>query len=58
MRTAWRITKDWVEAQMAIVETKMVTLPQVFLPYAVTQNGQTVYEKILENGGDGLKLLN
>lgn len=58
LRVAWRITKDWVEAQMAIVETKMVTLPQVFLPYAVTKNGRTVYEKILDGGDDAIKLLN
>lgn len=43
-RVAWRIIKDWVEAQMAIVQTKMVTLPQVFLPYAVNQDGVTLYE--------------
>lgn len=43
-RVAWRIIKDWVEAQMAIVQTKMVTLPQVFLPYAVNKDGVTLYE--------------
>ena len=43
-RVAWRIIKDWVEAQMAIVATKMVTLPQVFLPYAVNKDGTTLYE--------------
>ena len=26
MRVSWRILKDWVEAQMALVETHMVTL--------------------------------
>lgn len=58
-RVAWRIIKDWVEAQMAIVETKMVTLPQVFLPYAVNKEGKTLYEIVAENpqlllgGGDG-----
>ena len=41
---AWRIIKGWVEAQMAIIETRMVTTAQVFLPYAVTKEGQTVYE--------------
>ena len=41
-RVAWRIVKDWVEAQMAIVATKMVTLPQVFLPYAVNRDGVTL----------------
>lgn len=58
LRVAWRIVKDWVEAQLAIIETQMVTTAQVFLPYAVTQNGQTLYEYIGQNtnlllgGGD------
>lgn len=43
---AWRIIKDWVEAQLAIIETRMVTTAQVFLPYAVTPQGQTLYEYI------------
>lgn len=57
MRVAWCITKDWVKDQMAILETKMVTLPQIFLPYAVTRTGKTIYEKILD-GDEGIKLLN
>lgn len=48
-RVAWRITKDWVEAQLAIIETRMVTTAQVFLPYAVTNNGQLMYQYIAEN---------
>lgn len=58
LKVAWRITKDWVVAQMAIVETKMVSMPQIFLPYAVTKNGKTIYEKILDGGDDRFKLLN
>lgn len=49
LRVAWRITKDWVEAQLAIIETKMVTPAQVFLPYALTHDGSTVYEYIANN---------
>lgn len=49
VRVAWRIIKDWVEAQMALVETQMVTTQEVFLPYAVTRDGKTLYEKIQEN---------
>lgn len=48
-RVAWRITKDWVEAQLAIIETHMVTTAQVFLPYAVTNNGQSLYEYLGQN---------
>lgn len=57
LRVAWRITKDWVEAQLAIIETQMVTTAQVFLPYAITRDGSTVYEYIANNQqillGDG-----
>lgn len=28
-RVAWRIVKDWMEAQLAIIKTQMVTLDQV-----------------------------
>lgn len=56
-RTAWRITKDWIDAQVAIIETKMVTTTQVFLPYAVTHSGESMYQKFLSNSslmlGDG-----
>jgi hypothetical protein len=51
LRVAWRITKNWVEAQLAIIETKMVTTAQVFLPYAITKDGSTVYEYIANNQG-------
>jgi hypothetical protein len=46
IRVAWRIIKDWVEAQMALIETQMVTLEQVFLPYAIADDGQTVYQHL------------
>ena len=49
IRVAWMIIKDWVEAQMAIVETKMVKTEQVFLPYAVQKNGKTLYDNVIES---------
>jgi hypothetical protein len=45
-RVAWRILKAWVEAQMALIDVKLATMEQVFLPYAITANGQTVYERL------------
>lgn len=42
-RVAWRILKDWIEAQLAIVETTMVSLDQVMLPYMLMGEG-TVYD--------------
>jgi hypothetical protein len=46
VRTAWRIVKDWVEAQMALVETQMVTTQEVFLPYAVMKDGRTLSQHV------------
>lgn len=49
LKVAWRIIGEWVRAQMAIVEIRMVKVEQVFLPYAVMRNGKTVYESFAEN---------
>jgi hypothetical protein len=48
-RVAWRILKDWVEAQMAIVEAEQAQLAEVFLPYAVYQDGKTMFERFAES---------
>ena len=47
-RVAWRIIKDWVDAQLAIIESDMVTLEQVFLPYMQVKDNQTLYETMVE----------
>ena len=36
LRTAWRIVKEWVAAQMALIETGMVEMEEVFLPYMLS----------------------
>lgn len=46
---SWRIIKDWVEAQLALIEVNMVTTAQLFLPYAITNSGHTLYEQIASN---------
>lgn len=44
-RTAWRILKDWIEAQMAIIESGLVTFDEVMLPWMLLDGrGKTVYE--------------
>lgn len=56
-RTSWRIIKDWVEAQMAIVEAELSTVEEVFLPYLILNaSGETLANRMLK--GDGIKLLN
>lgn len=47
-RVAWRIMKDWVEAQMALLDIEMVRFEEIFLPYIETNNGQTIFERLEE----------
>lgn len=42
-RTAWRNIKDWLDAQLALIQTGMVKPEEVFLPYAVNK-GVTLFE--------------
>ncbi|MBE6905336.1 MAG: hypothetical protein E7476_03595 [Ruminococcaceae bacterium] len=48
-RVAWRIVKDWIEAQMAILESEMVQMDEIFLPYMVNSSGQTLYQAYQNN---------
>lgn len=48
-RVAWRIVKDWIEAQMAILESDMVQMDEIFLPYMVSNNGKTLFEEYRKN---------
>lgn len=49
-RVAWRQILRWVEAQFALVETGMVKVQEVFLPYAQTASGETLYEQFEKKG--------
>lgn len=42
-RTAWRVVKVWLEAQLAFIEAEMVRLDEVMLPYLRVSEGQTLY---------------
>ena len=45
--TAWRIIKEWILAQMALIEISMVTMDEVFLPYLLT-DGRTLYRSLVQ----------
>ena len=47
-RTAWRILKDWIQAQMALLETNMVEMEEIFLPYMLSGE-QTLYQALQAN---------
>lgn len=48
-RTAWRNIRDWIMAQMAIIEAGQVEMEEVFFPYLTDRNGKTLYQ--LYQGG-------
>lgn len=48
-RVAWRVMKDWLLAQLAIVATEMVGIDQVMLPYLqIDGSGKTLYASYRE----------
>ena len=49
-RVAWRIIKDWTEAQLAIVESQQAQMAEAFMPYALdASTGQTMFERFTES---------
>jgi hypothetical protein len=45
-RVAWRILRDWVVSQVAMIESGMLTLPEVMFPYMrTTAEGPTVWQE-------------
>lgn len=50
-RVAWRTAKDWLEAQLALVQARMASLDQVMLPYLLVDGGtQTLYGAYQQTG--------
>jgi hypothetical protein len=56
-RVAWRIIRDWLRAQFALIEAQQATLAQVMLPYAITPTGRTLAEEVEERGAHRLLAL-
>lgn len=50
-RVAWRILREWVDAQMAMVDLRMVQVQEVFLPYAIMRDDKTLFENMAANPG-------
>lgn len=48
LNVGWRVIKDWMEAQLALIDTGMVEIDEVFLPYQLVENKVTVYERLKE----------
>jgi hypothetical protein len=54
IRVAWRILKDWIEAQLALIETGQVKMEQVFFAFVQDSKGRTLYEAYEEKKFAGL----
>lgn len=51
LRVSWRILKDWIQAQIAIVDVGLAQTQEAFLPYAITKSGQTLYNSLEKDSG-------
>jgi hypothetical protein len=50
-KVTWRIIKDWVEAQLAIIEAEQAEMIEVFLPYMQdAKTGETFYQSLESKG--------
>lgn len=55
-RVAWRILKDWLEAQLALIHAEIVEIEQVMLPYLVVDDsGLTLYQHYVDQGRRALE---
>lgn len=48
-RVAWRTAKVWLEAQIALTEAGLALMDEVMLPYAIANDGKTMYTLMREN---------
>lgn len=49
-RVCWRILKDWVEAQLAIIQLGQAQMAEAFFPYAIEhETGITLFEHWLNS---------
>jgi hypothetical protein len=48
---AWRVVRDWLEAQLALIAAEMATIDQVMLPYLAVDEGETLYDRFISSQG-------
>jgi hypothetical protein len=49
-RVAWRVARDWLDAQLALVEAGLAALDEAFLPYLLVSSEQTLYQRFAATG--------
>ena len=55
-RTGWRIIKDWIDSQMALIEINIVKFEEIFLPYMYDEKkNETLFERLEKQNFDLLE---
>ncbi len=49
VRVSWRVLKDWILAQLVLIDLKIVTLEEVFMPYVLNSKGETLFQVFTNN---------
>lgn len=58
-RVAWRILRDWLDAQLALIRVEMTSITEIFLPYVYSEKLDRTIHDLFEEGrlakalGDG-----
>jgi hypothetical protein len=57
-RTAWRVARDWLAAQLAILEADMAALDEIMLPYLLVdaETQERLYDRYLGDHEETLAL--
>lgn len=50
-RVCWRVIRDWLRAQLTLVESGVSTVHEVMMPWMITEDGTTVSSRIFSDSG-------
>lgn len=50
----WRIIRDWLDAQLALINLEMAGLDEIMLPYMLLRDDKTVYDNFREQRAERL----
>jgi Fe-S cluster biosynthesis and repair protein YggX len=48
-RIAWRQIYRWLQSQLALINTEMVSIREIFLSFQLCKNQNTIFENIISN---------
>lgn len=48
-RVAWRIAREWLVVQLAMVDAELASMDEIMLPYLTDNNGKSLYSEYRRN---------